>query len=190
MPIIEPVPWEDLDPELREQIEDGQRVGMLSTPVPDQIFAYRPELAKLHIARYHEIFSNGILEPRLLELVRLKIASLNRCEPCGLARKTESVSEDDIVCLNTGDDASLSDRERLAVRFGELFAVDHLSITRETYAELGEHFTKPEIVELALFVAGAVGGGRLVHTLDVFDERGEEPVLHYEGECAKSTAEA
>jgi alkylhydroperoxidase family enzyme len=178
MPVIEPVPWEDLDPELQEMIEAGRATGMLSTTVPSQIFAYRPALAKLHLERYREIF-HGILEPRLLELVRLRLASYNDCEPCQTARKSDEVSEDDVACLSADDDR-FSPRERLALRFTDLFVTDHLSIDAACYASLATVFSTPEIIELAMFVGGVLGTGRLTHTLHVFSD--EAPVIAYQGE--------
>jgi alkylhydroperoxidase family enzyme len=180
MPVIEPVPWEDLDEELRTMIEDGLASGMLSTPVPSQIFGYRPELAKNHLARNRAIY-DGVLDERLRELVRLRMAAFNDCEPCLAARKSGDVDEDDVRCL-ASDDPRFSERERLAIRFAELFVTDHLSIDRACYEELGKHFDKGEIISLAMHVAGILGTGRLTHTLQVFDDA--PPVLAYDGELS------
>src|SRR5690349_5823613 len=98
MPVIEPVPLEHLDPELRELIAEGRASGMLSTSIPNQIWAYRPEQSKEMIRRYKLSFNKGILEPRLCELVRLRIAAFNDCVACKLARKSPEVSEEDVAC--------------------------------------------------------------------------------------------
>ena len=42
MPVIEPVPFEHLDAELQELIRAGRAAGMLSTTIPNQIWAYKP----------------------------------------------------------------------------------------------------------------------------------------------------
>jgi hypothetical protein len=103
MPVIEPVPLEHLDAELRDLIAEGRAAGMLSTSIPNQIWAYRPEQSKEMIRRYKLSFNKGILEPRLCELVRLRIAMLNDCNACKIARKSPEVSEEDVACLATDD---------------------------------------------------------------------------------------
>ena len=64
----------------------------------------------------------------------------------------------------------LDDRERLAIRYGELFATNHLAIDDEFYDRMRELFTEPEIVELGLNVALCVGVGRLSATWDMVDD--------------------
>jgi alkylhydroperoxidase family enzyme len=183
MPVIEPVPWDDLDPELQDMVTRGRATGMLSTPIPSQIWAYRPELAKEHIRRYALIFDDGILDPRLLELVRLRMASFNDCEACLVARKSDTVEETDVACLSSQDDR-FTPAEQAALRYAELFATDHLAIDDTVFEELGRHFSKPEIIELMVFVAGVLGGGRMVHVLRAWDWDEAPPVLRYEGEFA------
>ena len=79
---------------------------------------------------------------------------------------------EDVVCsLERPMEAEdLDDRERLAIRYGELFATNHLAIDDEFYDRMRELFTEPEIVELGLNVALCVGVGRLSATWDMVDE--------------------
>ncbi len=58
----------------------------------------------------------------------------------------------------------------MAIRYGELFATNHLAIDDAFYDHLRELFTEPEIVELGLNVALFVGVGRLSATLDMVEE--------------------
>jgi alkylhydroperoxidase family enzyme len=183
MPVIEPVPLEHLDDELRGLIAEGRAAGMLSTSIPNQIWAYRPEQSKEMIRRYQLSFNTGILEPRLCELVRLRIAVFNDCNACKTARKSDTVSEEDVACLSS-DDPRFTPRERLALRFAELFATDHFAIDDAMFVEMGKVFTKAEIIELGIQVANAVGGGRLAHVLRAYPDDDQPPVLRYEGEFA------
>ncbi|MGE0387055.1 MAG: carboxymuconolactone decarboxylase family protein [Gammaproteobacteria bacterium] len=183
MPVIEPVPMEHLDPELRDLIAESRASGMLSTSVPNRIWAYRPELSKDMIRRYRLSFNNGILEPRLCELVRLRIAAFNDCVACKIARKSPEVSEEDVACLSS-DDARFTPRERLALKFAELFVTDHFAIDDALFAQLGEVFSKAEIIELGFQVSGALAGGRLAHVLRAYENDEQPPVLRYEGEFA------
>jgi alkylhydroperoxidase family enzyme len=176
MPRIAPVPWEDLDPDVRELIETAQacRAVRNDTTVP-RLWALRPELAKAQLpiqTRYHD---SNILDERLLELVRLRIAALNDCQACNTARKSDAVSEDDIVCLSA-DDERFSESERLALRFAELFALDHDRIDDELVSRLGAHFTPAEIVELGMYCGLMLGSGRFAHVMRGWADD-EQPVI-------------
>ncbi|ETB34531.1 carboxymuconolactone decarboxylase, partial [Mycobacterium avium subsp. hominissuis 10-5606] len=121
---------------MRDLIEDGQACRAIrdDTTVP-RLWALRPELAKAQLpiqTRYHD---SNILDGRLLELVRLRIAALNDCRACNTARKNDAVSEEDIACLSS-DDERFSDAERLALRFAELFAIDHEAIDDDLMGRL------------------------------------------------------
>ena len=182
MPVIEPVPWAEIDPDLRTLIEVGRESRMLSTTIPPQLWAYRPDAAKGQLRLYEELFRRGVLDERLRELVRLRIAAINDCDACKLARKSDNVSEEDVACLSS-DDERFTDRERAALRFAELFAVDHAAIDDQMFERLGAHFSNEEIVELGLFVALMLGNGRLTYVLRAYEHDEEaEPVLRYDRE--------
>ncbi|OBJ90464.1 carboxymuconolactone decarboxylase family protein [Mycobacterium asiaticum] len=117
----------------------------------------------------------GTLPPRLLELVRLRIAFFNQCRSC-IAVRYESAIADGLdeaaVCSleRPAEAENLSAAERSALRFAELFATDHLAIDDAVYDELREHFTEDQLVELGLHCAIALGIGRLSATWDVSDD--------------------
>ncbi|MET0377381.1 MAG: hypothetical protein ABW049_00210, partial [Spongiibacteraceae bacterium] len=122
-------------------------------------------------------------------LVRLRIAVFNDCLACKTARKSDAVDEADIACLDS-DSEHFTPRERIALRYAELFVTDHFAIDDAMFAELGNHFTKAEIIELGLFVASALGGGRLAHVLRAYDNDEQPPVLRYDNEFAPAAADA
>jgi AhpD family alkylhydroperoxidase len=187
MPVIEPVPMEHLDPELRDLIAAGRASGMLSTTVPNQVWAYRPELSKLMVRRYELIFHDGLIDARLRELLRLRVASFNDCQACKAARKADEVSEEDVARL-AADHADFTPREQAALRFADLFVTDHFAIDDEVFRELGALFSKAEIIEITMIVAGHLGNQRMVHVLRAYDNDERPPVLRYDGEFAPTAA--
>lgn len=167
---IQPDDW---DPELRQMIKPETR-----TPLENGLmryFAHRPDLAKGMMAFSGSLKRNRQLDSRLVELVRLRIAFHNQCRSCMAIRYGDAVDaglDEDLVCsLERPYDApGLTDAEKVAVRFGELFATNHLAIDDAMFEQLAEHFSEGEIVELAMNVALFVGVGRLGAILHMVEE--------------------
>jgi len=64
-------------------------------------------------------------------------------------------------------DPAFSPRERLAMEFAELMALDHKSIGDDFFQRLRAEFTDAEILELGVATAQYIGMGRLLAVLDV-----------------------
>ena len=135
MPLIEPVPLENLPPELAQAVTRGRETRMLSSTLPVQIWAHRPKAALAWLSTIEAMHVDGVLDPRLRELVRLKIANITTCKACKLARKSDAVTEEDIACLSW-DHPRFSPAEQAALRYAELFADDYFAIDETVYAEL------------------------------------------------------
>jgi alkylhydroperoxidase family enzyme len=119
--------------------------------------------------------ASGTLPPRLVELVRLRIAFNNQCRSC-MSVRYQSVIDNGLtegaVCSleqpAKADD--LSDSERSALRFADLFATNHLSIDDSVCNDLRRYFTEDELLELGVHCAYALGIGRLTATWNVTDD--------------------
>ncbi|HEY0960013.1 MAG TPA: hypothetical protein VGE05_12185 [Novosphingobium sp.] len=180
MPRIEPIPWDKLPPRERDQIERGLAAGAYTQPLPLQIFAYAAHAEGVSGDEgQHPNFPGHLLEPKLLELLRIRSAQLGGCEPCMASRKAEGATEDAVACLldaNLRHD--LSPRERLAMEFIDLLATDHHKIGDDLYARMAEHFTTAEIVEVGMVAGKSIGTHRFLHTLNVFGET--PPAIPYD----------
>jgi len=174
---IEPVPFEEIPAESRAVIEEGLEKGMYTNALPLQIVAYSSVALRAMHAQYEVTFRQGVLEPRLVELLRLNSARINECMPCSQSRKDLSITEDDVSCMVDLDPDSFSKREYRALRFSEMFAGDYHSIDDETFRWLSEVFTPAEIIELGYVCSQNLAGHRFMHILGVLD--GGEPVVHY-----------
>jgi AhpD family alkylhydroperoxidase len=118
---------------------------------------------------------SGSLPPRLLELVRLRIAFHNQCRSCMSVRYQSAVDDgltEDAVCSleRPAEAPDLSDAERAALKFADLFATNHLAIDESIYDELRRYLTEDELVELGMHCAVSLGVGRLTATWDVTDD--------------------
>jgi len=175
---IEPIPWDQLPDAAKAMIEEGQASGMYTTPVPMQVIAYSSvALRSMHDA-YRATFGKGLLEPRLVELLRLRSAQAGGCETCSSSRKDASVSESDVACLTEPDPSQFSPRELAALRFFDLLAFDHTRIVDDTYRELRQLFSTAEIVELGYLCANSLGTHRFLHTLAFTSD--DEPLIAFD----------
>ena len=73
------VPREQLDPELLTTLESFERACPDFNPAVFQAMGQNPELSKAFYQFYIPARLNGLLDSKLKELVRLKIAQLNEC---------------------------------------------------------------------------------------------------------------
>jgi alkylhydroperoxidase family enzyme len=166
-PLVAPLDDEALAPDVAAAITAAQRDGALSSTVLPRIWARRPELAHAQIALQSRFYDSAVLPGRLLELVRLRIASINQCQVCQTSRKSDDVTEDDVACL-ADDDAGFTPAERAALSFATALAADHLSIGADEIDALRGHFTDDQIVELGMFAALMSGSGRLAYAFRAF----------------------
>jgi AhpD family alkylhydroperoxidase len=155
----------------KEDLGQGDRINLGVASIIGRLPAVAGALGSLNAA----LRDSGTLPPRLLELVRLRIAFFNQCRSC-IAVRYQSAIDDGLdeaaVCSleRPADAENLSAAERSALRFAELFATDHLSIDDAVYDALRQHFSEDELVELGLHCAIALGVGRLSATWDVSDD--------------------
>jgi alkylhydroperoxidase family enzyme len=167
---VAPLSLDEIADPLRTTIARGQATRMLSSTLPVQIWARRPSLADAWLNTMAEIHERGILNDRLRELVRLKIASITTCPVCQIARKSDDVSEADVVACSDWSDDRFAPPEQAALRFAELFAGDYFSLDEEIYDHLRQHFTEEQIVELHMFSGLMLAGGRMTYVLKGYEE--------------------
>jgi alkylhydroperoxidase family enzyme len=182
---IQPIPYDELDPELRRRFDAGLAEGRYTMTAPLQVYAYAPDEAIAMDESYRLTFRRGLLGPRLQELLRIRSAQLNGCAPCSSSIKEESVGSDDVACLLDDPAAgALDERERLALEFLTLMSNDPFAIDDETFRRLAGVFGTAEIVELGMACARYIGGHRWTHALDIFGTA--EPVLRYDATAARA----
>jgi AhpD family alkylhydroperoxidase len=154
-----------------QDLGQGDRINLGVAGIIGRLPAVAEALGGLTAA----LRASGTLPPRLLELVRLRIAFFNQCRSCIAVRYQSAIDDgldEDAVCSleRPAEAENLSDAERSALRFAELFAINHLSIDDAVYDSLREHFSEDQLVELGLHCAVALGIGRLSATWDVSDD--------------------
>jgi len=175
---IEPIPWDELPVASREMLEAGMASGMYTTPVPMQVMAYSSAALEAMHDSYTATFRKGVLDARLVELLRLHSAQVGSCELCSASRKHESISEEDVACLLDPSSDRYTPQERAALRFFDDLANDHGSIDDAYFEELAKVFTLAEIVEVGYLSSSFLGGHRFMHSLGLFGDG--DPVLRFD----------
>jgi alkylhydroperoxidase family enzyme len=140
-----------------------------------RVWGLRPEMGMGAGALSHAIYEESILPVRERELARMRIAQINGCVICQQWRSTPgaegAVSEDDyahVLDWRTRD--GYSERERLAVEYAELFALDHHTIDDAFYTRMrAASFTDAEILDLTVCIGGWLALGRTLHVLGLDD---------------------
>lgn len=140
-----------------------------------RILAHKPEAAAALLQFKGALWRTRKLSGRLSELVRLRIAFHNQCRSCMAIRyrvEGDQGVDEDLVCslAKPMEAPNLTDSERAALRYADLFATDHLAIGDASYDELRLHLDEEQIVELGLLCAFCLGIGRLGATWDMVEE--------------------
>ena len=161
--MIEPVASEAIAPELKAAIDHNIASRALSSDVQVRTWAHRPELALRWLGLLEAMHERSALDGRLRELMRLRIASITGCQVCQVARKSDEVGEEEI-CRDWSD-ARFTGAEQAALRYASLFATDYDSIDSQLFASLHANFTTGQVVELCMFVALMMAGGRMTYVL-------------------------
>jgi len=165
---IPPAPREQYEPLFGE-----------NPPLRQQIYAWNPRVAQPWVEFSTRFRDATDLPPRLVELVRLRVAFHNQCRSCMAIRYragTEAGVTEDLVCSleRPAEAPDLTAAEKVALELADRFATDHLSVDDELFDRLREHFTEPQLVELLFQLAFFVGMGRMNAVLDMVDDLPEE----------------
>jgi len=139
------------------------------------IMSRLPDVAAAVGGLTNAVRESGALSPRLMELVRLRIAFHNQCRSCMSIRYQSAIDDglgEDAVCSleRPAEAPDLTDAERAALRFADLFANNHLAIDDAVYDDLRNHFSEDQLVALGMHCALCIGLGRLAATWHVVED--------------------
>jgi AhpD family alkylhydroperoxidase len=173
MSALSELPIEEWDPNLRKLMEGQSNVSSMEKR-SRSMTAHAPNMRLANNAFMEAAMNGRKISRRLLELVRLRVAFHNQCRTC-MAIRFQSALDDglteDMVCsLEKPMDApNLSDAEKAALEYADLFATNHFAITEANYAKLRKYFSEQEIVELGLFTGYFLGFGRFLATVNIVE---------------------
>jgi AhpD family alkylhydroperoxidase len=132
-------------------------------------FALRPALAAGANA-YDAAVWQSTLDWRLHELVRMRVAQVNRCTVCLSWRTPQAqeagITEELLASVDRASEAAgFTPAEVVAIDYATQFATDSASISDDFMARLQQHFDSGEIVELTLVIGKYLALGRFMQVL-------------------------
>jgi uncharacterized peroxidase-related enzyme len=171
---------DEMEPDMAEIVRQTHENTGDSTAM--RAVAHRPDIIEAFVPFYQKLQFEGLLDRKLVELVRLAIAQVNRCANCLGSRYQDSIdaglTEEMIAALPDAEHSDLfSDREKAAIAFAQKMAADHHSVGDADFARLHRHFCEKEIVELCFDVAQFIGIGRMFAAIDATNTTCAIPAL-------------
>ena len=168
LPLADP---QDLPPFLKT-MHDGAAENDWSTRHCARAFAAHPDILERYLAFYYPFHASepgSLLDSRIKELVRLRIATLNGCKTCKAARLAPGDVSEREAAIGVDEQAAaeFSDRELAALALAEQMALDHLSYDDDAMRALQRHFSRAEILELMMMIGQYIGFGRMLAMLQL-----------------------
>lgn len=119
----------------------------------DRVFGLRPELYAHTRAWYGHIFTPPVCDPVILELVRLRVAQLHRCDSelairYEVARSAGLDDDKASAVAHWPTDPRFSEAERACLAFAEAFVIDVHSVTDADTEAVRRHLSDPELMGL------------------------------------------
>ena len=139
LPLADP---QDLPPFLKS-MHDGAGADDWSTRHCARAFAAHPDILERYLAFYypfHASDTGSVLDSRIKELVRLRIATLNGCKTCKAARLAPSDVSEQEAAVGVDDTAMRA---------------------------LRQHFSQAETLELLMMIGQYIGFGRMLAMLQL-----------------------
>jgi AhpD family alkylhydroperoxidase len=156
----------------REMIESARRTGA-PDPRVVSIMLRNPKAGAAWVEYWNKLLYHGVLPHKLKEMCRIKISVAHQCGYCSTVRshvaKADGLTEDLVTqLLDYESSTQFSEREKAALRYADAFKKgEHAIDSDEIFAQLREHFSDEEIIELGLFCAETDGVGKFVRSLNV-----------------------
>jgi alkylhydroperoxidase family enzyme len=127
------------------------------TPL-DRCFGLRPDAYARFRELYGGLWDPAVIDPRVLELCRLRIGTILGSEAERAIRYADGaaagVTEADVAALPQWPSSrAFTDAERACIAFAEQYVMDPHGLTDDHFSALHDHFDEPALATLSLAVA-------------------------------------
>ena len=159
MTVIKPLDINEItDPELKELVERCEELGVPGGEFP-RIVARMPEQAKALLKVMLLNFSEGNVDHRLKEIIRIQLARFSEDSYSSGLRSTKARDmglTEEIIDAGSGDyeDSDFfTEAEKVALRYADQMFLDSSKVDKDLYDELQKQYTEAQVMELGAFIA-------------------------------------
>lgn len=169
-PRISYVPFEQLTPEMKAEIERCAREG---TPRPESsaVRAHVPAAFWFFANSWRDLFREGIVDHSLKELCRVYISRTTKCEYCGNQRSEKAAGQgldegqyDELLNFESAD--RFDERQKAGLAYAEAIAWG-IDTDDGFWERMYTHFTEAELVELGCMIGLTLGQQSWLRLLDI-----------------------
>jgi alkylhydroperoxidase family enzyme len=132
------------DEEMREDVLSLLSERFTKIPKAYRILARKPEVLFSFLEFRDEIMKKGSLDPKLKEMIAVKVSAANECNPC----YTIHMKKLGDVCFEECDE-----KTKAALKFAEEAAKKRGKVGSNAFDNLSKYYSEDEILEITLVVS-------------------------------------
>lgn len=169
------VPREQLNPDLQPVWDRTRQLHGDTTFI--EVMGNAPEVTDWYFKDfYQKLYRSGRLDPRIVELVRLRLANVHGCAFCNrsdrIAALAAGLSEAEVDGIGDYENGPFDERQKAALALADVMVLTNLKghVSRELYARLKASFTDAELVELGVIMAVLAGMAKFIFAYDLVEK--------------------
>jgi len=181
-PLLRRVPHNELTTDLQTAVDKARQVTGDATFI--EVAANNPQMFRWYLDDFYDkVYHGGRLDPKVLELVRLRLANLHGCAFCNKGDRAQALaagfSEAQLDALRDYEDGPFRPQEKAALALADEMALTRPRgrLTPALYNRLQEHFDDGELIELGMIMAVLCGMAKFLFAFDLVEKEDSCPFL-------------
>jgi alkylhydroperoxidase family enzyme len=173
-PLLSRIPRQQLDPRWQKAWDTLN--GLTGSATFVEVFAQAPEVLDFVLDKFYgHLFFGGTVAQRYKQLARLKLSLLHGCRTCNRQNVPGALdagfTPEHIEALATGNEAPFTAAERAVIAYAAEVSLTNMQgrLSPALHAQLRNHFSDAQILELGTVMAVICGMAKLSFVLDVVD---------------------
>jgi alkylhydroperoxidase family enzyme len=172
--LLSRIPRQQLDP--RWQKAWDALNGLTGSATFVEVFAQAPEVLDFVLDKFYgRLFFGGAVAQRYKQLARLKLSLLHGCRTCNRQNVPGALdagfTPEHVAALSAGNNAPFTAAERAVIAYAAAVSLTNMEgrLSPDLHAQLRNHFSDAQILELGTVMAVICGMAKLSFVLDVVD---------------------